>query len=1226
MKLKTTTKSPKGFSLVATISMMVLLTMVAIGLLGLATVQVRSVEASRDREMARANARLAMMMALGELQKTLGPDQRVSVPAAQLDTNESTLDIDGVAQPHWVNVFRTTLENGEPVIQRSLEEGGLSDLRESGDWKADNDQLACLVSGNEAGLVYTEVGGQRLPGGNMVSLVGNGTVGDSGQLRKATVEAPLVALYENEDEEDPAGHYAWWVGDLGVKANVATPDAFGDNAGTLANKWRLQLAQDSSITADNFGSELTNQDRSLLVTPNQLGLHFDDTDRVKEYYHDFTTDSMGVLANTREGGLKGDLTNYFSGSGSIADLDTDEVYNLGLQDTDNIIGPRNLTEDALSSNPGEAERLQAASPRFALLREWFRRSDTNQEGQIALEMENPETRASTTVQRSYYGLNNKVARYTNRETNDISPVLTEGSIYYNLSYYNTGQASPRAYHMRLHLYPRVSLWNPYNVEMEVPASMIQLFINGGKQIEVFYDPPYTVKVPQFFGPDLEVTLDRVRYDMWWGDSGGATRGRLFFMMDPVTIEPGETVVFSPAQNTQYDLATYSNNRLTPERSPDPSRSFYMDERDDSRPLFDVAAAAVTNQPLFVDDHLLAPPTGWREFVDPLPLGNIQEAGYTQADDYFMYWKPITSSISGNLTRDRFANLPHGQFVSCAFQYGDEDELPLEWSYDTTVPFPVSDKTAAICPTIPDRRTRDGFRLRWFDEHYSNRIGGGSLAGTAHMETASIANWNLRTSYSFRGPFDNVSDVAPHFFGNYTRDLFDENISWTSMSPTPQKGKFLSDPFQASNQGNPRRILFDVPRRDTKILSLGALQHVKFSELPWSPTYAFGNSLADPRVPLNKTEPPYNEGFNSDEGGWNKDTIGYSDDGRSVNNNGGASDQNNWAYTVRGYIEDFMLESNVTFDLSYELNHAMWDRYFLSTGNTFEKQSFIEDPTNNPLPNGRLRNVKDKEIASEDIIDYHRAASTLMMDGAFNVNSTSATAWEALLLSTLGVGFDEDVVTFPRILDLTEGAWDGEDPWDEGAWAGQRTVTRTQIRELAEAIVAEVKNRGPFLSLADFVNRRLADDATGLKGTLQAAIDNTSINRTFNEEYPLDNTQSLPNYTHDDNIRDPTRLEQTSKPQTTAWGALGFLTQADVLQVIGHNLTARSDTFVIRSYGNATDRAGNVTAEAWCEATVQRTTEPVHPDEHLLNPSKDVAHDFGRKFKITRFRWLSQDEV
>jgi hypothetical protein len=164
-------------------------------------------------------------------------------------------------------------------------------------------------------------------------------------------------------------------------------------------------------------------------------------------------------------------------------------------------------------------------------------------------------------------------------------------------------------------------------------------------------------------------------------------------------------------------------------------------------------------------------------------------------------------------------------------------------------------------------------------------------------------------------------------------------------------------------------------------------------------------------------------------------------------------------------------------------------------------------------------------------------------------------------------------------------------------------------------------------MSDFVNRKLSTEDEGLKGALQAAIDRAGINEAFEESYPLDNEEALPSFVHEDNIQEPTRIDQTRKPDTTAWGAAGFLTQADMLQSLGHTLFARSDSFVVRGYGNAVDASGEVLAEAWCEAVVQRTPEPVTPDEFNLDSAREgEENDFGRRFVVKSFRWLAEDEV
>jgi hypothetical protein len=218
--------------------------------------------------------------------------------------------------------------------------------------------------------------------------------------------------------------------------------------------------------------------------------------------------------------------------------------------------------------------------------------------------------------------------------------------------------------------------------------------------------------------------------------------------------------------------------------------------------------------------------------------------------------------------------------------------------------------------------------------------------------------------------------------------------------------------------------------------------------------------------------------------------------------------------------------------------------------------------------------------------------------------------------------------FPRTLNAPGGEWKaGADTDGDAAWAGTRVLTETEIDSLARAIVDEIKLRGPFVSLADFVNRRLSEDETGRMGPLQAAIERAGINLDFQNDYPLDNSTSLPNYKHPDNIGDATAMEQTAKPDSKAWGAPGYLTQADVLQVIGPVLSARSDSFVIRAYGDAVDADGKVTARAWCEAVVQRIPEPLVADASGLNPVQpNQAGDFGRRFVIGSFRWLSPEEI
>jgi hypothetical protein len=710
--------------------------------------------------------------------------------------------------------------------------------------------------------------------------------------------------------------------------------------------------------------------------------------------------------------------------------------------------------------------------------------------------------------------------------------------------------------------------------------------------------------------------------------GGAQRGSLLFGLAAVALEPGQCLVLAPGGASRYDNRIPSNNVLASGTGPDINRFFHLDAQTHGPGFLDHVLPLATDpgrwphggKPL-AGGALPAPPRTFREVALSAAYGDNL---HFQADDYRMLWK--TAKSAGWWSDEDFDKMPMLQFVSCALQYGDNDELPVLWS--ERFPVPV-EQTSAADPTglflPPDRRTRDGFRLRWFEEHPSNLLGAGSLAGTPVFDNAPLANWNMRAAYSLRSPWENLSDAEPAFFGIYTRDLFDGAVSWQAMQPRASAGGASGFPFGQPLEGPGRYVLFDLPRAETGIISPGMFQHVKMSEFIWHPSYAFGNSLVDPRIGRSSTELERRSMQNRLHGGWNRYHIGWANDGRSDN-------QDQWAFYARGLLQAVVGdrpgdEQTVGYDLSFELNHRFWDRFFLSAGNRSRWQRFAAEPLGNPLPNGRLALTEGSAGPPGACLgDLHLAATCLLIDGAFNVNSTRKEAWKALLLSTRDTT-SGDHAAFPRLLRPPGSDNSSGTPGSTDSWTGFRSLTATQVEELAEAIVAEIKARGPFLSLGDFINRRLRDDSTGDKGALQAAIDRTSINRDFTDSYPLDNRKSLPDYYHRDNIADPTRFEQKLQPNTKAWGMPGFLTQADLLQVLGPALAARSDTFLIRAYGDSKSATGKVEARAWCEAVVQRTPQPLDPDALGLDPARRPGMpDFGRRFRVISFRWLAAEEV
>ena len=266
------------------------------------------------------------------------------------------------------------------------------------------------------------------------------------------------------------------------------------------------------------------------------------------------------------------------------------------------------------------------------------------------------------------------------------------------------------------------------------------------------------------------------------------------------------------------------------------------------------------------------------------------------------------------------------------------------------------------------------------------------------------------------------------------------------------------------------------------------------------------------------------------------------------------------------------------------------------------EDFAENPTENPLRNSRMTLYNppvDAAVFAEEMTEPEgclKIAQHLMVDGAFNVNSTSVEVWKAQLAALRGSDFQlsdgdtittDDVTPIPR---LTDPVGEANNPWQ-----GYRSLSDEEITELAENVVQEVRQRGPFLSLGEFVNRRISNDELGLKGALQAAIDNSNLNSSALEEGGDLSNNSLYERGEQENI----------EPSNTAVGIPGYLTQADVLKSLAPVITVRSDTFIVRAMGTSKNRAGETEATAVIEAVVQRVPEFVDESDSADTPIDEL---------------------
>jgi hypothetical protein len=266
------------------------------------------------------------------------------------------------------------------------------------------------------------------------------------------------------------------------------------------------------------------------------------------------------------------------------------------------------------------------------------------------------------------------------------------------------------------------------------------------------------------------------------------------------------------------------------------------------------------------------------------------------------------------------------------------------------------------------------------------------------------------------------------------------------------------------------------------------------------------------------------------------------------------------------------------------------------------------------------------------------ARNALYDGGFNVNSTSKSAWKAVLAGMRGQTLPDGssvsgtvLTKFARSFKPTTGL--------TNAWNNYRELTDAEIETLAAQVVKEVRDRGPFMSLGDFINRRLLASEHGLKGALQAAIDKSGINknaiadaggslsngtfaapnapvelidfadpngntgrggRNFTDKnsdgpgvYGVLKKATNPLAKRFPNIASMSEMND-EKRVTAGLGAPKVVTQLDLLNTVGPNLTARSDTFTVRAYGEALDNVGNTIGRAWVEVIVQRTTQFMLP--------------------------------
>jgi len=373
------------------------------------------------------------------------------------------------------------------------------------------------------------------------------------------------------------------------------------------------------------------------------------------------------------------------------------------------------------------------------------------------------------------------------------------------------------------------------------------------------------------------------------------------------------------------------------------------------------------------------------------------------------------------------------------------------------------------------------------------------------------------------------------------------------------------------------------------------------------------------------------------------------------------------YPIASSFVHFERLSNIK-DFTYRLNEKFWDGYYFST----------YDEAEGSFDNRSL--VRYGDSTSADLKSFDRSASKLLLNGGFNINSTSVEAWVA----TLSALSDRKILRFnpdtlqPEIIanatnpflrtplplgsSLASDADPESDP-NVSNFFGYRELSSDEILYLARGIVERIKLRGePFPTLGSFVNRTLSpggeDDVAYALGILQATIEDASavdpadpdtLPNTLNDNFleglrDYDSGSGTNLITREDDLANNGVFWSKGPPSSgnkpfskaaegffKGTGSPGYLGQGDILQAIGSQLRPRSDTFSIRAYGEVRNPVTDlVEASAFCEAIVQRIPEWV--DEQANSPEdsignlNDTNQSFGRRYKIISLRWLNKSDI
>ena len=1005
---------PRGFALVATISVMVLLVLIALAMLSLSTIELRASANSDAMEEARANARLSLMLAIGELQKSVGPDQRVTAPG-------SIIGDSGINHPHLTGVWRSW--RPDRLAPPSDYDTEKDDRFER--WLVSNVDTSAVEDGG-----FADSGNFNHP----VDLLAQGTLGDSASS-ELFVRAGRVPVEGRKD-----GNLAWAVMDEGVKARVDLPmrlneGSLAERSGNLGASSRVSLEQivKNFNPTGNQSAKFVSVPAVGLGTGSQLG----------ENTHDLTTWSMGPMTNVADGGLREDINLLCDRATLPAAYKGRRVYS------------------------GNSAGLAASDPNWEQIYEYanaYKKVD-NVAGRPQVTASVPDGYVPVKWEASKGGY---TAQKVQPKGMVLMPVIAKVQVAFSLvtrrahrhwgnSIRNNTGDSQRSYMLHMVYTPIVTLHNPYNVALRFDQMKLD-----------FQDVPVAFRFYRNNQPQTTVAMPLNQLYVWYEKQPNTAK--MFSMTlqnkgsngqadpsQPIVMRPGEVRVFSPILPPGL---TWSTDQIG-------DGSDYFDWRNNMTRNIK-ATPGWHGEGIGFDIDWLTPTHVFSAF-DQDRLGVLGLRWTDQVKVEYKLHSPPSSknrfAIVATLI-DR-ANRKATRASVIEMDYGSTDDLQklLPPPEDKQYIYPQDKEPAVTCGHLYES---DGTPIAEYEKPRAFCVFS-AYGKTAFGGTPGDADGRYATKpWSFSNVASSVS----------TADLKKEHGSHHSHELNME-----TMPGHAGDQ-----IQVDPEDRGNFITGHTAIHGLKFgthNELPIAPLQSLANlqnaNLCDSGH-LPKFDYPLANSFAHPL--MNADTV-----------------------KERGDSGDTYL------DHSYLLNDALYDRYYCSTvadyiGGMFDaaksrnRSQVMEDFIRGeaPLLDHRYVAWKPSNKSVNDMVaetvgvgatntGYMKVAAFQMLRGEWNVNSTSVEAWKAVLAGMHRSDFpiydaltntikqrDQAVNPLSRFR-LPNGVVNGGTVSDPAAarqprWNGFRELNNDELERLAEEIVKQVRDRGPFLSLSEFVNRRL----------------------------------------------------------------------------------------------------------------------------------------------------------